>query len=432
MERTQGDQGPHARAGVFFARRGPGEAVVPDLEELEPGLADLLDMDTPDPLPAPALPPERSRPEPSPPDPSRPEPSGGTILRGLHRIEATDIVHEPFAVAPLERPVVRVTAAQLAPDVFARHVAATVAAAPVVDPERAPSSETEPVLTALLVEPLGPPPCGGTPPSGSMACVEPAPEPTTRAALPLARWAGWAALTVVAVGTLVGVMLMIPEGRAGEDVTTESTVSTVMPADAPDHRTFVAEAALPLVDIHATPGGARPVRSLEHPVATGGPLMFVVTRQQGDWLEVRLPTSPPGSLGWVHADQVAVSSHDYRIVLRLEGRVLDLFERGSLEGSFAVSVGRQDAPPPGDYFVKELLRPPSGNARYGEFVFGLSGYPTALDGFTHGSGVVGIHGSGDPAAVVDGTAGGSIALTDEAMARLVGRLPLGTPVAVRP
>jgi lipoprotein-anchoring transpeptidase ErfK/SrfK len=209
----------------------------------------------------------------------------------------------------------------------------------------------------------------------------------------------------------------------------DETTSTVQ-----DPQVRVAQATVSSIDLFDDATAASPSRQLttEEATATPGiPMVFLVEAEMGDRLEVHLPTPPAGDTAWVRRVDVTVSIVTHRVEIALGEhrlRVLD-GERTVLDE--AVSVGT-DRPPAGSYYVKELLQAPDPDGPYGAYAYGLSGYSTSLTGFAQGEGVVGFHGTDDPASIGQDVTTGCIGLSAEVLDRLVDEvgLPLGTPVTV--
>src|SRR5690606_23288217 len=96
---------------------------------------------------------------------------------------------------------------------------------------------------------------------------------------------------------------------------------------------------------------AEPTSTLANPVATGGPLVFVVERASGAWYEVLLPVAPAGTTGWVRAADVTVARHNYRIEVHLAEFRLDVFLQGQIVRQLKLGEGPATPPPGDDYFV---------------------------------------------------------------------------------
>lgn len=164
------------------------------------------------------------------------------------------------------------------------------------------------------------------------------------------------------------------------------------------------------------------------------PIVFLVKDEEGDRVEVYLPTPPPGGTAWVRKADVSLSSVAYRIEVSLSEHRLRVFRGDEALLDEQASIGVADRPSPGDtYYLKELLQAPVPDGPYGTYAYGLSGYTTRLASIAEGSGVIGIHGTDDPSSIGKDVATGCIGLANDVIARLVDDigLPLGTPVEIR-
>lgn len=201
--------------------------------------------------------------------------------------------------------------------------------------------------------------------------------------------------------------------------------------------TWVATATIPEVAVYTEPEASEPSHRLANPNENGAPLVFLVdgTDASGDWVPVHLPVRPNGSKGWIRASDVTLAQNDYRVTVELSAHRLRLTKGGELVVETPVGVGTTDTPTPGGvYYIKELLLPPDPDGAYGPYAYGLSGFSNnpELATFNGGTGVIGIHGTNDPATVGQDVSHGCIRLTNDVITELAGILPLGTPVDIRP
>ncbi len=193
-----------------------------------------------------------------------------------------------------------------------------------------------------------------------------------------------------------------------------------------------ARPAVHQVAVHLSRGGPV-IRRLANPAPLGVPLTFLLSQRAGAWLKVYLPVRPDGSQGWVRAADVTVAGVPYRIDVHRRALRLELYEFGRLIRTFPVGLGKSDTPTPGGvYYLKELLRPPDPQGFYGPYAFGLSGFSTVLHTFDGGNGVIGIHGTNDPASIGHRESHGCIRVSNRDIRYLAKRLPLGTPVRILP
>ena len=195
---------------------------------------------------------------------------------------------------------------------------------------------------------------------------------------------------------------------------------------------YAAEARHATVAVRAAAGG-RVTRTLGNPQPSGAPLVFLVDKNEGDWLRVHLPVRPNGSTGWIRRADVVVRGVAYRVDVLRGAHRLRLYRHGRLLRTFPVGIGTARTPTPGGtFYLKELLRPPDPDGDYGPYAYGLSGFSNVLTTFRGGAGVIGIHGTNDPASVGRDVSHGCIRLRNADVTYLARRLPLGTPVRILP
>jgi lipoprotein-anchoring transpeptidase ErfK/SrfK len=195
---------------------------------------------------------------------------------------------------------------------------------------------------------------------------------------------------------------------------------------------IVAQATGSRIAVFRTPRSTRPFRELRNPIASGVPLVFLVRRRVPGWEQVRLPTRPNGSLGWVRSRTVALSLDPYRIVVSLRQHRITVWRRGRLLVRAAAAAGRSTLPTPtGVFYINELLKQPDPRGLYGPYAFGLSAHSDVLYSFGGGPGQIGLHGTNEPALVGTGVSHGCIRVTNAVISRLARILPLGTMVVIR-
>ncbi len=229
--------------------------------------------------------------------------------------------------------------------------------------------------------------------------------------------------------------LVDPFGDAGKSadgptLTTAPALETTLQATAVT--SIVASAVVETVEVFTEPDeSAERIHELDNPIPSGGPLVFLVEESTTDWLHVLLPLRPNGSLGWIRATDVELTSHRYRIEVSLSDFDLKVFNGDQLAFQTAVAVAAENAPTPGgQYYITELLAPEVPDTIYGDFAYGLSGFSETFETFGGGPGQLGIHGTNDPDRIGSGVSSGCVRLANGDIAALVGFLPLGTPVAV--
>jgi hypothetical protein len=231
----------------------------------------------------------------------------------------------------------------------------------------------------------------------------------------------------------------VPESTTALPATPVPTTSRVRPPPLalPTLVHQVAYAARPgPFAVYRSPGGA-PFTVLDHPRLINGdpnaqvPLLFLVRRDLGEWLEVYVPVRPNGSTGYVRRSDVTISTHAYRIEIYLSDHNLKVFNGTNLVMDTSIGVARASAPTPGGiFFTTELLQPPDPSGPYGPYAFGLSGYSEVYTSFAGGSGQLGIHGTNQPSSIGRNVSNGCIRLRNDDISKLAAILPLGVPVLV--
>ena len=197
----------------------------------------------------------------------------------------------------------------------------------------------------------------------------------------------------------------------------------------------VAEAQYAKAVIYDQPDANSPHHDLENPPPPyfKTKLVFLVQSQAGDWLHVYLPMRPNGSTGWIPVNQVKLTQHNYRIVVETGAHRITVYKGWQIIDQEPVGIGKAETPTPGGvYYIKELLQPTNPNGAYGPYAYGLSGFSNELTDYAGGDGVIGIHGTNDPAGLGKDVSHGCIRMPNAEIVKLVEqvKLPLGVPVQV--
>ena len=172
----------------------------------------------------------------------------------------------------------------------------------------------------------------------------------------------------------------------------------------------------------------------DNPNMSGAPLIFLVEDLNDlQAIKVMLPTRPNGSFGWINADQVRLTRHNYSIQVRLDDFAITVTDHEKTIFETTVGVARESTPTPrGRYYTTELLRPPESDTAYGPYAYGLSGYSDTFESFLGGPGQLGIHGTNEPWALGTNVSSGCVRLHNDDITYLVEtlQLPLGVPVDI--
>lgn len=199
----------------------------------------------------------------------------------------------------------------------------------------------------------------------------------------------------------------------------------------PPDPTLIATATGRAVAVYEHRGDARARRTLRNPNGQGAPLVFLVRHRQSRWLQVLLPVRPNGSVGWVRAAQVRLTTTTYRMDVSLRTHRLVVHDGDRKVLSAPVAVGRERTPTPsGRFFVTSLLKPPDPHGAYGPYAFGLSAFSDVLFHFGGGPGQIGLHGTDRPSRLGKSISHGCIRVSNRDVKALARVIPLGTPVTV--
>ncbi|HEY9558472.1 MAG TPA: L,D-transpeptidase [Acidimicrobiales bacterium] len=240
---------------------------------------------------------------------------------------------------------------------------------------------------------------------------------------------------VLVVGVLLGAACTgeRPE-LAAQAETTSSSVDGQPQGSEPIQ---VAQAKGDAIDVFPDATAEAPAQQLAASAVTsapGIPLVLLVVQTGDDRIEVYLPTAPAGTTGWVRRDDVSRSTVGYRIEIAQSEHRIRVRDGAEVVLDEPAGLGPDRPDPSAGLFLRELVQPPDRDGPYGTYVYGLAGAPNVRDGLAEGRGVIGIHGTDDPAEIGTEMDDGSIALSAAVLDRLVDELglPLGTPVTILP
>lgn len=154
-----------------------------------------------------------------------------------------------------------------------------------------------------------------------------------------------------------------------------------------------------------------------------------VVRPKLTWFKVRLPDRPNGRTGWVTEDELGpLHAVDTHLIVDERRLRLVLYRAGRPVFSTRVGIGKPSTPTPkGDFWITEKF--PAQGGTYGPYAFGTSDNSVLTD--WPGGGVIGIHGTDEPALIPGRPSHGCIRLRNADDKRLWRLLPVGTPLTVR-
>jgi hypothetical protein len=185
------------------------------------------------------------------------------------------------------------------------------------------------------------------------------------------------------------------------------------------------------VEIRTAPGGGDLVDRAGKRTEFGSPTVFGVVRRSGEWAGVSTQLRPNGRLGWIRLDRRRLGAGWTRIsvVIDLSERRAELRRGPAAVRAFAVTVGAPGTETPtGRFAVTDTLRGGL-NPAYGCCALALSAtQPNTPSGWLGGRRIA-IHGTSEPLGIAASL--GCVRAADADVAKLVSRVPLGTPVFIR-
>jgi lipoprotein-anchoring transpeptidase ErfK/SrfK len=179
---------------------------------------------------------------------------------------------------------------------------------------------------------------------------------------------------------------------------------------------------------------ARPITTLSPETSDGTTNIVLVlgaqTKEDGQWVRVRLPVLPNGQTGWV--PRRALGGYrfvDTRLVVDRDRFTATLFLDGRAVFRAPVGVGRPNWPTPrGQFYIRDKLSG-FGNPFYGPIAYGTNARSAVLTDWP-GGGFVGIHGTNQPELIPGRISHGCIRMRNKDILRLSRLMPVGTPLTI--
>jgi lipoprotein-anchoring transpeptidase ErfK/SrfK len=200
--------------------------------------------------------------------------------------------------------------------------------------------------------------------------------------------------------------------------------------------TLIATVTSPSVVARGSPSGSgKVIGRFPRINLQGSPQVFDVKSEvdrggTAVWYRVLLPVRPNGTLGFIRSGDVRITETPYAIYVDERHLELALWSGCRRSTTFRIGLGKDATPTPeGRYYIASLLKPPTPNTVYGVYAYGLSAYSDAIRDWA-GGGIIGIHGTNDPASIGRRMSHGCIRMRNRDISSLIPILPLGTPVII--
>jgi hypothetical protein len=181
---------------------------------------------------------------------------------------------------------------------------------------------------------------------------------------------------------------------------------------------------------------ARSFTRLHWDTEDGPPEVYLVLRSRLDahgrpWLKIRVPGRPNGRTGYVPEQALSpLRVVETQLVVDRKRLRATLYKRGRVIWRSPVGVGAPGTvTPAGQFWIRERLRNLGGSPVYGPWAFGTAAYSDKLTDWP-GGGVVGIHGTNQPALIPGRPSHGCVRVPNRRISRLARLMPVGTPLRI--
>ncbi len=167
-----------------------------------------------------------------------------------------------------------------------------------------------------------------------------------------------------------------------------------------------------------------------NPTYFGNPLTFLVVEDQGEWLKVMVPTRPNHQGGWVRAEEVETSTHEYHAEINVSENSLTVWNGEDVVVETGTVDGKETSPTPigSFYFNEKIEKTPTGP--FGSWILSTNAYSDSLETFDGGLPVFAVHGTNDPSQIGSDISNGCVRVPNEIIEKMADEVPMGTPVTV--
>ena len=185
------------------------------------------------------------------------------------------------------------------------------------------------------------------------------------------------------------------------------------------------------VALHDSPGG-RQIKRIGARTVFGSSTRLAVLASRGEWLQVSTETAGERNRVWIRASQVRLRDTNYRLVISLSKRRLELREGTRVVFRTRVAVGSSAHPTPtGRFGVTDKLPGRRFGNVYGCCIVAISAIQSQLPAGWPGGNRIALHGTNMPSTIGNPVSTGCVRVGERPLRRLMRSVPLGTPVIIR-
>ena len=211
-------------------------------------------------------------------------------------------------------------------------------------------------------------------------------------------------------------------------VTDETTTTVAAEDDPPESIAGLTSGETP---VFAAIGDSEPFRILPEKTILGTPTVVSIIEDFPGWVSALLPGRPNGQTGWIRASDVQVFTLDREVVVDLDARQLTVLSDGVVTFETPVAIGSEVSPTPtGTFFVTDAVQLTTPGGPWGPYAFGLSARSDVVTEFNGGDGIVGIHGTNQPASIGNAASLGCVRLPNDVITLLWDIMAVGMKVTI--
>lgn len=183
--------------------------------------------------------------------------------------------------------------------------------------------------------------------------------------------------------------------------------------------------------VYADIGSPEPFRILPSETILGTPTVVSIIDEFPGWVQALLPGRPNGEAGWIRAHDVEIFTLDREVIVDLDARQLTVVSNDEVMFTTAIAIGSEVSPTPtGTFFVTDAVQLTAPGGPWGPYAFGLSARSDVVTEFNGGDGIVGIHGTNQPASIGNAASLGCVRLPNDVITLLWDIIAVGMKVTI--
>ena len=220
--------------------------------------------------------------------------------------------------------------------------------------------------------------------------------------------------------------------QAPSPVATPPAVPVDDPAEPRLHGRYVTAEVLSRTHLRKTRAGRR-IQLVGQETEFGSRTVFSVLERRDGWVRVQTPAVRNGRWAWIPEHRVRLGSTNFSIHVDRSARRLQVRVKDRVVHRMTVAIGRPgNETPTGRFAVTDKLRFTGPPGPYGCCAVALTGHQHKLEPGWVGGDRLAIHGTPLEVSVGKAVSLGCLRARRKDLEVLMRRLPLGTPVYIRP